>query len=166
MAQSPPSASDPSPETNAAQRAASSVRFELRIPKTLGYLNTLCHCGMLAIGLRDRPRAQSIYELLAPYDHFETPNMLAISTGPVAHYLAALALFLELPEAGSHLELAITLCQERGLRPQLAAGWIELAKWCKPACPQRTEQVSTRASALAEELGMRWLVERARALDL
>jgi hypothetical protein len=140
------------------------------VPKNLGYLNTLCNLALVAIRLADRTNAERLYRLLAPYSRHNTPNNLSFYDGPVAHFLALLAAFLERDDrAARHFAQAIEITDRLGLRPLLARSCFECARWSLQMksdvrATARGVALRSRALELSEELGMQWLAEEVRAL--
>jgi DNA-binding winged helix-turn-helix (wHTH) protein len=135
------------------------------IAKDIGYLNALHHLALAAAILGDRPRAERLYELLAPYPNHNTPNNMMFYEGSASYALALLAEALDDGRAGQHFEDAIAMNERIGMRPQVARVCYSYALWLKkqPARAQQAQagELAARARSLAEALGMNWLVERA-----
>lgn len=141
-----------------------------KIPKEIGYLNALANLALVAIHLRDRSRAERLYELLAPYPHHNTPNCMRFYEGSVSHFLAVLAAFLNWNgRAKRHFDDALGMNDRLGQRPQLARTCYEYARWLlgrgRAASRKRGREMQARAIALAEATGMSWLAAQARSLD-
>ncbi|MFF0431217.1 ATP-binding protein [Streptomyces sp. NPDC004327] len=103
------------------------------------------------------------YERLLPYEE-ET----VVIGGGVA-VLAPVALYLGLaatgPEAAAHLETALAAADRLGARPVAARARLELGRLLLARHPagERGRQLLSQALTVAEELGMDWLRDRARA---
>jgi DNA-binding winged helix-turn-helix (wHTH) protein len=141
-----------------------------RLPKEFGHLNAVAHLGLLAIDFADQPRAERMYEELAPYPHHNTPNCLMFYDGSVSHFLAVLAAFLKRNEqAAGHFSDALAMNERLGLQPQLAQTRYEYARLLlasgDPAARRSGRELKAGAIDLATVLGMGWLAALARALD-
>ena len=84
--------------------------------------------------------------------------------GSASHALALLAALLELDErAEAHFETALEMNESLGARPSSRASTYEYARWlAQERGAARAREEAQRAAKLAAELGMGWLVERAR----
>jgi hypothetical protein len=138
------------------------------LPKETSYLNAVANLGMLAIELGDRPRAQRIYEELAPYPHHNTPDPVMLYEGSVSQFLAQLAAFLGRDErVAGHFDDALAMNERLQLRPQLAHGYCAYARWLlareHAAARKIGRELQARALQLAEALGMSWLAAAVRA---
>jgi DNA-binding winged helix-turn-helix (wHTH) protein/tetratricopeptide (TPR) repeat protein len=138
------------------------------IPRDIGYLNALVNLSLVVIALGDRPRAESLYRLLAPYPHHNTPSTLLYYEGSVSHYLALLAEFLGLHErVEPHFDAALAMNESLGHKAQLARTYYEYARFLLPAgagSRKRAEQMKARAIQLSAALGLSALESQARAL--
>ncbi len=91
------------------------------ITKDIGYLNALAHLSLVAVSLEDRERAESLYALLAPYPHHNTPNGFNYHLGSVSFFLGHLARLLgRVDDAVGHFEDALAMNQRMGCVPQAA----------------------------------------------
>ena len=127
------------------------------VPKELGYLHALCNLAVLAIELDDRPRAETLYGLLAPYANFNTPNVLLYYEGSVSHFLGVLAVYLKRDDAvQAHFDHALTMNEQlgqHGQRPQLARTCAHYAAWWltrgTDSARERAESLQARAARQA-----------------
>jgi hypothetical protein len=105
--------------------------------------------GEACVLLRDKERAEQIYDLLSPY---AVRNAIAISTmpyGPVALRLGMIATLLERwDEADRYFELAVERCARLGARAVTARVLYEHAKML--VARGREEDHSAAASRLAD----------------
>jgi DNA-binding winged helix-turn-helix (wHTH) protein len=137
-----------------------------KIPKDISYLNTLVNLSPVVIALRDRPRAECLYALLAPYPHHNTPSTLMYYEGSVSHDLALLAEFLgDRERAHRHFEDALVMNQALDHKAQLARTYFEYARFLRAVgTPSRARHMKSEAGRLAETLGMTALAQQAHAL--
>ncbi|MDH5676505.1 MAG: AAA family ATPase [Myxococcales bacterium] len=139
-------------------------------PREVGFLNAVANLALIAIELRDKPRARCLYEVLAPYPHHNTPTCLMWYDGSVSYFLARLAAADGRSQvAAGHFDDAIAMNEALGARPQLAETYYEYARFAlrSGAGVERVQggrELQAKAVALAGELGMAWLVELARSL--
>jgi DNA-binding winged helix-turn-helix (wHTH) protein len=143
-------------------------RFE-DIPKELSYLMTLCNCAITATLLDDRRSAETLYQLLSPYPHHNTPDLLLMQQGSVSHFLAILANTTGRDESvEQHFEAALAMNERIGLRTQLARTCYEYARWMcareDAAERERGRQLAGRAAELSSQIGLHWLSHSASAL--
>jgi eukaryotic-like serine/threonine-protein kinase len=133
------------------------------IPRDLGYVNALSHLAITAAELRDRARAEQLYELLCPYALHNTPNTMLLYEGSASHPLARLAALLGWEErADEHFQTALAMNERLGARPQLARVGYDYASWLSARRRDtRARAQAARAATLAAELGMDWLAARA-----
>jgi len=116
------------------------------VPKELGYLHALCNLAVLAIELDDRPRAETLYDLLTPYAHFNTPNVLLYYEGSVSHFLGMLAAYLKRDDlVETHFENALAMNEKLSQRPQLARTCKHYAAWL---VTRNTDSARKRAESL------------------
>ena len=79
--------------------------------------------------LDDRPRAQRLYELLAPYEGRNVVSMGVAYLGPVARYLGLLAMTSgETERALGHLESARSAAERMGARPTIVLTALDAAE--------------------------------------
>lgn len=135
------------------------------VPKEINYLHALASLAVLAIKLDDRTRAEQLYELLAPYPHFNTPNVALLYEGSVSHFLGLLAAFLKRDEhTASHFDDALAMNERIGQRPQLARTCEAYAQWLLSRGDRQSKQqardLHTRALNLAQSTGMTALAAR------
>jgi DNA-binding winged helix-turn-helix (wHTH) protein/tetratricopeptide (TPR) repeat protein len=122
------------------------------VTKEIGYLNALAHMSVVAVALGDRARGETLYSLLRPYPHHNTPNGFQYCLGSVSYFLGALAKLLGRPrEAAGHFEDALAMNQRLGFRPQVARTQVALAELLAQSSrlPDRA-----RASALVGEAAL------------
>jgi hypothetical protein len=103
--------------------------------------------------------------MLEPYGAFNTPSYLLLCEGSVSHFLGILAGALgEREAARAHLEQAITHNETMGFTPFALRSRVELAALLADRDRDRSRGIAGRALRAAEELGMKPLADRARAL--
>ncbi len=91
------------------------------VTKEVGYLNALAHLSLVAVWLRDVPAAETLYALLRPYPHHNTPNGFQYCLGSVSYFLGLLAGLLGRDhDAAGHLEDALSMNLRMGYAPQMA----------------------------------------------
>jgi DNA-binding winged helix-turn-helix (wHTH) protein len=138
------------------------------IPRDIGYLYALVNLSLVVIALGDRPRAERLYRLLAPYPQHNTPSTLLYYEGSVSHYLALLAEFLGAQErVRAHFDDALAMNESLGHKAQLARTYYEYARFLLGgggAADERAQQMKVEAAQLAAALGMSALEAQARAL--
>jgi len=143
-----------------------SARDFERIPKNISYLNKLANLALVAIELRDRTRAESLYALLEPYPHHNTPSGLLHHEGSVSHYLALLAEFLGARERAERaFNDALAMNEALGHKAQLARTYYEYARFLQAGGLQRrARRMKSEAARLSEMLELTALTEQVRAL--
>jgi DNA-binding winged helix-turn-helix (wHTH) protein len=146
--------------------ALATIGFDT-FPKDIAYLNNLASVAVAVVALADRPRAEQLYALLAPYPHHNTPEPTLLYEGSVSRYLALLAACLgHRVECEAHFEDALTMNRRIGQQAMVARTCFEYARWLagQRRGAARAKELSLQAAKLSESLGMAWLGERARAL--
>ncbi len=141
------------------------------VTKEVGYLNALAHLSLVAVWLRDAAGAESLYGLLRPYPHFNTPNGFQYCLGSVSHYLGLLARLLGRDrDAVGHLEDALAMNERMGFAPSAARTQAVLGDLLSESRrPQDEAQASvllSAAEATARRLDMAPLlaqVQRSRS---
>ena len=137
------------------------------VPRELSYLSSLCNLAVIAIELRDRPRAERLYEMLSPYADFNTPNSMSYCEGAVAYFLALLAERLDRPQRSAALfARALELNRRLGEGPLLARTYFDSARFLASRDQPGAREQATLARELAEDLDMRSLAARAQTLLL
>jgi class 3 adenylate cyclase len=117
--------------------------------------------------LRDGERAALLYDRLAPY---AGRNIVVgfgqAAIGAATRYIGLLAATMEQwDEAESHFEDALAMNERMGARPWLARTAYDYARMLQIAGrPARIPELTARASALAEDIGMPVLARRVAAL--
>lgn len=139
------------------------------VPREQSYLLTLGNCAITAYVLRDVPRAEKLFALLEPYPEFNTPDLIQLAHGSVSRYLALLAVTTgRAAAAEKYFELALRENERLGHRPQLARSCYDYASWigtrATPSARIQSRELAERAVGLAQQLGMQWLADAARAL--
>jgi DNA-binding winged helix-turn-helix (wHTH) protein/tetratricopeptide (TPR) repeat protein len=129
------------------------------ITRELGYLNALAQLSTVAVGLEDRERAESLYALLRPYPHHNTPTNFGFYQGSVSYFLGLLAGLLgRSREATGHLEDALEMNTRLGCVPQVARTQLALASaLCLDgarAARTRANDLVAQATATARRLSM------------
>lgn len=147
-------------ERSAAKRVLDelSAKGFASVPRDIGYLGALAGSAALAIGLGEQPAAVRLYELLAPYPHHTTMNLLSLHEGSVSHFLGMLAAHLGMDGAvARHFEDALAMNERIGQRPQLARTCREYSHWLSTrdgAARDRSRELLERARALADAIGL------------
>ncbi len=129
------------------------------ITKDIGYLNALAHLSIVAVSLEDRVRAESLYALLRPYPHHNTPNGFNYHLGSVSYFLGHLARLLgRVDDAVRHFEEALTMNERMGSMPQLARTQAAfgdlLSSGARRGERLRAEALLSEAAATAQRLEM------------
>jgi DNA-binding winged helix-turn-helix (wHTH) protein/tetratricopeptide (TPR) repeat protein len=129
------------------------------LTKDVGYLNSLAHLSLAAVWLQDPLRARTLYELLRPYPHHNTPNGFNYYLGSVSFFLGHLAKFLgQTRDAIRHYEDAAVMNLRLGMVPQWARTQAALgdllADSTRPADRQRAESLLAEAGETARRLEM------------
>jgi DNA-binding winged helix-turn-helix (wHTH) protein len=134
------------------------------ITRELGYLNALAQLSVVAVGFGDRERAESLYALLRPYPHHNTPTNFGFYQGSVSYFLGLLAQLLgRSRDAAGHLEDALTMNTALGCVPQVARTQLALASVLSEdgsRGSRRAQELVTLATATARRLTMAPLLER------
>jgi len=142
------------------------IGFE-SFPKDIAYLNNLASVAVAVVALADRPRAEQLYALLAPYPHHNTPEPTLLYEGSVSRYLALLAACIGYRnEVEAHFEHALVMNRRIGQRAMLARTCFDYASWLsgRRVGDARARELGREVVELADRLGMTWLAERARQL--
>jgi len=139
------------------------------IPKDIAYLYNLANISIAVLALSDGPRAEQLYALLAPYSQHNTPDAMLLYEGSVSRYLAQLAACLGWSDkAEAHFEAALVMNRRIGQRALVARTSHEYAQWLagrrSAGARTRAQELNRETVALAENLGMAWLAERARSV--
>jgi DNA-binding winged helix-turn-helix (wHTH) protein len=143
----------------------------VNITKDIGYLNALAHLSLVAVSLEDRERAESLYALLRPYPHHNTPNGFNYHLGSVSYFLGHLARLLgRISDAAGHFEEALAMNERMGSTPHVARTQAAfgdlLAIGPRRADRLRADALLSEAASTARRLEMAPLlaqVEGARA---
>jgi class 3 adenylate cyclase/tetratricopeptide (TPR) repeat protein len=119
--------------------------------------------------LRDAERAETLYQLLAPYADRNASTPDYIATGSVSRPLAVAASVVERwSEAENHFGAALRANSEMGAHPWVARtnlDWAEaLLKRDAPADCERAADFAGEAGRIARNLGMLVLAARAEAI--
>jgi tetratricopeptide (TPR) repeat protein len=128
--------------------------------------------GLLAevcVGLGDRRRAATLYELLLPYRHCNLLNWVEVCVGSVSRYLGLLATTMSRwPDAERHFEEAIEMDTRTGGRPWLAHTQLDYAGMllarARSADGDRARELAAGARATFQQLGMEVHAARAERL--
>jgi DNA-binding winged helix-turn-helix (wHTH) protein len=137
------------------------------VPRELSYLSSLCNLAVIALELRDRPRAERLYEILSPYADFNTPNSMSYCEGAVAYFLALLAELLDRPQRCAALfDRALELNRRLGEGPLLARTYYDSARFLASRDEPGAREQASLARELAEDLDMHSLAARAQTLLL
>ncbi len=157
------------PEVARAILADFSARGIERLPCDRDYLGTLGHLAAAAAALGERPAAQALHDLLAPYAEYFATDVSLHCRGSIAHFLGVLARALgRLPEAVARFEHAVARNDAFGLRLRAADSRYELAVSLSELggadALHRAAERCAEATAAARTLGMRPLLARAERL--
>lgn len=139
------------------------------LPRDGLWLLHLCSLAQACVLIEDRPRAALLYDLLAP---FADRNAISVSTvlfGPVAMRLGMLATLLERwEEAEEQFGRALERCEAMGARAIEARVLLEHATMLiargRDGDRDRSAEPFARAAAIAEELDLPGIRDRASAL--
>lgn len=139
------------------------------LPRDGLWLLHLCALAQACVLIEDRPRAASLYELLVP---FADRNAISVSTvpfGPVAMWLGMLVTLLERwEEAEEQFDRALERCRAMGARALEARTLLEQAGMliarARGGDAGRSNEALARAAAIAEELDLPGIRDRASAL--
>jgi len=139
------------------------------IPRGASWLATLAMLAELCSLLGDRPRAQRLYGLLAPFEGRNVVSIGAAYLGPVARYLGLLAMTTGADErALGHLETARSAATRMGARPTAVVTGLDaaevLARRGAPGDAERGTALVQSVAQEAERLGMGGAVVRAAGL--
>jgi len=137
------------------------------IPRGYHWLVAISHLAGTCALVGDRTRADALYEALAPFaDRMVVGGPPPFTVfGPVSYFLGLLAAFMDrTDEAGRHFDVALKIAGSMGARPMIARAQFEVAKLFAEREPERAKTIATDALSTADELGMRGLAERIRAL--
>ena len=124
----------------------------------------LVSMGLLAEtahALRDREAAASLYEQLLPYGDRIAVGVVEISMGPVARYLALLAMTVgDVEAAEDHFVTALELAERIGARSWLAHAQRDYADLLSARADAGDANwaitLRSKAEAAYREMGMRW----------
>jgi len=142
------------------------------LPRDGGWLAGLSLLTEVCAFLHDADRAAVLYDLLHPYAGLNVVvahNVLCL--GAVAHYLGVLATtFGRWPDAERHFQHALQVNARLQARPAMARTQHEsalmLLERAAPGDRSHALELLRRAIEVAEELGMKALLERALALEV
>jgi DNA-binding CsgD family transcriptional regulator len=128
-------------------------------PKDNEWLFAMSLLAETAVALDDRPRAQNLYDQLAPYSGLVALAAAEVSIGPVDRPLGLLAATVgHQEEAADHFEGAIAACRRTGARPWLAhsqyAYAAAIARHGQVEDRPRAVELATAARDVANEVGM------------
>jgi tetratricopeptide (TPR) repeat protein len=139
------------------------------VPRDALWLVSMSLLAELCTLLRDRARAQRLYELLIAYEGRNVVSMGAVYIGPVARYLGLLAMTIgEDERALGHLETARSAAERMGARPTVVLAALDaaevLARRAAPGDARRGRALVQRVEREAAQIGMDRAVARADAL--
>jgi class 3 adenylate cyclase len=141
------------------------------IPVDSLWLLSLCWLAESCSVLRDRERAQAIYERLLPHAKRNVVVANAAVNGSVERSLGQLAATLgRYADAERHFEAAIDFDRRLGARPLQARVQVDFARMLLdrdgPGDRARALRLANDALAVTQDLGMMRVTERALALKL
>jgi eukaryotic-like serine/threonine-protein kinase len=140
------------------------------IARDWNWLDNMRCLALLCLALRDVRHAAIVYTLLLPYaDRNITTGWGDVARGSMALYLGSLARMMgRLDEAEAHLELALRLNRRMGARPSVARTQFEYARVAaarnRAGDHEQALRLLRESLATASELGMNFLLQRARVL--
>ncbi|HEX4363058.1 MAG TPA: AAA family ATPase [Solirubrobacteraceae bacterium] len=139
------------------------------IPRDALWLVSMSLLAELCALLDDHSRARRLYELLVPYDGRNVVSMGGAYLGPVARYLALLAMTIgEHDRALGHLETAHAGAERMGARPIVALTALDTAEVLVrregAGDAQRARTLIQHAGGDADEMQMPGLAARAARL--
>jgi DNA-binding CsgD family transcriptional regulator len=125
------------------------------------WLGAVTALAEVAIVLADQGCAATLYELLLPYAGRNVMVGVPNCFGAAAAYLGGLAALLGRREAAAHhFEAALTINERLGIRPFLARAQLRYAALLRNTDPARAVELLAQAQAIAQELGMSYLLEQ------
>jgi DNA-binding SARP family transcriptional activator len=137
------------------------------VPLDLNWLASIAGLAHAASLLRDRARAQTLYELLLPYrSRAILVGRAAVCLGPAEMYLGMLAGAVRDTElATAHLDAAAAWCEAAGAELWLA--WTEVHRaraLLEASDPQRARVPAATALSRAQRLGLGRVAKHAHAV--
>jgi tetratricopeptide (TPR) repeat protein len=141
-----------------------------RLPRDGHWTTCVGLCIWTAAFVGDAERAEQLYKLLLPHrDQTVVAAGGTLCIGPAPLFLAAAAATAErFDEAAENFELAIERCERMGARPFLAQALHDYAGMLRKRGDsgdrERAAELASSSLALARELGMEGVAERAGAL--
>jgi len=141
------------------------------VPADALWLLSLCWVTEPCAILRDVKRAEVLYRLLLPHAKRNVVVANAAVNGSVERYLGKLAATLgRYDDAARHFEAAIDFDRGLGARPLQARVQVDYARMllerAAPGDRERALRLANEALAIAHELGMKLVTERALAAKL
>jgi hypothetical protein len=140
------------------------------LPRDGLWLLHVCSLAEAAVLVGDRPRAERLYDLLAPHGDDNAISYTQQPFGPVALRLGKLAALLgHWKDADRHFATALARCELLGARAIRARVLLEyasaLATRGEPADRSRVDAMLDEAAQLCAELDMPGLGERVEAIQ-
>jgi len=140
------------------------------VPQDGRWVTSMAYLAEVCVFLGDAHRAAPLYAALEPFDGrnlIAPPNVACF--GAAARHLGMLATTMKRwADAERHFQAALEMNSRQGGRPWLAHSQYEYAAMLRarsePGDRERALKLLDEAGALARELGMQALVERAAAL--
>jgi tetratricopeptide (TPR) repeat protein len=158
------------------REAEARVEFEqiaahdfLDLPRNFVWLGSIAVLSQVAALLGDRRRAASLYDLLLPYEKRWVALGTAWSWGAATRYLGLLSATMgRYADAARHFEDAQAMSARIRAVPFLALTQSDYARMLlargEPGDREKGAELLGRAATVAESLGMKVLLERARTL--
>jgi tetratricopeptide (TPR) repeat protein len=137
------------------------------VPRGFHWLVAIGHLAGTCALIRDTRRARPLYELLAPFgDRLVVGGPPPFTVfGPVSYFLGLLAAMLGRTEAAAdHFDVALAIANAMSARPMIARTLLEQARLSRESDPARASALATQAAAIATDVGMRDIAERAGSL--
>jgi class 3 adenylate cyclase len=141
------------------------------LPSNLAWLFALACLAEACAFLRDARRAGTLYGLLLPFAARNVTVGPVLAVGAVARYLGLLAATQERwADAVTHFEAAVEMNGRMGMRPALARTLVDYAETLLArhgaGDGARALELANGGLAIAQELGMKRLVEKALTAKL
>jgi len=140
-----------------------------KVPRDGSWMISMTQLADVCTHLGDAPRAAVLYELLLPYaDRLTVVDRALTCSGAGHRYLGVLATTMgRWSEARVHLDCALGLHRQAGMRPWVAITQLDIATLLtghSDPIPDLAHTSLAEAVALAEDLGMQGLLIKADTL--
>jgi tetratricopeptide (TPR) repeat protein len=134
-------------------------------PRTGSYLHGLACAALGAIAIGDRARCERLLNALAPYERFNTPDVMGFYLGSVSYFLGVLTLALgQAHVARTYLERALVHDRAMGYRAGVVRTLLASGRVARELGRQEDARASyDRALTEARAIGMRAAAAEASA---